>query len=235
MPPINTLFSFLTFSAEDLHSIWLTIWTAALAILIIFAPATVMAWLLARTNWTGKTLVETLIALPLVLPPVATGLILLKLLGRRGPIGSWLYHQFHLDIAFSWKAIIITLGVMSFPLLVKNLRTAFEEVPKRLEQIARTLGKHPIMVFFTITLPLAKRGIIAGIILSFARALGEFGATIMLAGMISGETSTLALSIYQHVNSGDDAHAMRLLSVSIFIAFIALFISETLSKKSVQR
>lgn len=219
------------FSNEDWWSIWLTIWTAALAIFIILPPATTIAWLLARRHWLGKSIVETIISMPLVLPPVATGLILLKLFGRRGPIGAWLYDNFNLDIAFTWRAIVVALAVMSFPLLVRSLRTAFEEVPIRYEQIASTLGRPPWQVFFTISLPLAKRGIIAGIILSFARALGEFGATIMLAGLISGKTSTLALSIYQHVNIGDDAHALRLLSFSIIIAFIALFISEKLSRQ----
>lgn len=219
------------FTAEDWQSIWLTVWTAALAVAVILPPGLAMAWLLARRRWRGKSLVETLVALPLVLPPVATGLILLKLLGRRGPLGGWLHEHFGLDIAFTWRAIVVALGVMSFPLLVRSLRTAFEEVPVRLEHIARTLGRSPWNVFWTITIPLARRGIAAGLVLSFARALGEFGATIMLAGLISGKTATLALSIYQHVQTGNDAHAMKLLTVCLIIAFVALWISEVLSRR----
>lgn len=190
-----------------------------------------MAWLLARKKWYGKSLLETLVALPLVLPPVATGLILLKLLGRRGPLGGWLYEQFGLDIAFTWRAVVIALGVMAFPLLVRSLRTAFEEVPVRLENIASTLGRSPWNVFWTITLPLARRGIAAGLVLSFARAIGEFGATIMVAGLISGKTSTLSLSIYQNVQTGNDEHAMKLLAVCLVIAFAGLWVSEKLSTR----
>lgn len=216
---------------EDWQSIWLTLWTAAVAITAILPPGMAVAWLLARRQWPGKSLVETVIALPLVLPPVATGLILLKLLGRNGPLGGWLYSHFGLDIAFTWKAVVIALGVMSFPLLVRSLRTAFEEVPVRLENVASTLGRSSWNVFWTITLPLARRGVAAGLVLSFARALGEFGATIMLAGLISGKTSTLSLSIYQLVQTGNDTQAMKLLAVCLVIAFIALWISEKLSPR----
>ena len=218
-------------SLEDWQSIWLTVWTAALAVVVILPAGMALAWLLARKRWPGKSLVETAVALPLVMPPVATGLILLKLLGRRGPIGGWLHEQFNVDVAFTWRAIVVALGVMAFPLLVRSLRTAFEEVPARLENIARTLGRSPWNVFWTITIPLARRGIAAGLVLSFARALGEFGATIMVAGMITGKTSTLALSIYQHVQTGDDDHAMRLIVVCLIIAFGALWISERLLRR----
>lgn len=218
-------------SIEDWQSIWLTLWTAALAIVVILPGGMALAWLLARKRWPGKSLVETFVALPLVLPPVATGLILLKLVGRRGPIGGWLHEHFDVDVAFTWRGVVVALGVMAFPLLVRSLRTAFEEVPARLENIARTLGRTPWNVFWTITVPLARRGIAAGLVLSFARALGEFGATIMVAGMITGKTSTLALSIYQHVQTGDDEHAMRLLVVCLIIAFVALWISEQLLRR----
>lgn len=221
----------LDFDREDWQSIWLTLWTAAVAVTAILPPGMAVAWWLARKQWPGKSLVETVIALPLVLPPVATGLILLKLLGRNGPLGGWLFAHFGLDIAFTWRAVVIALGVMSFPLLVRSLRTAFEEVPIRLENVASTLGRTPWNVFWTITLPLARRGVAAGLVLSFARALGEFGATIMLAGLISGKTSTLSLSIYQHVQTGNDAQAMKLLVVCLIIAFVALWISEKLSPR----
>lgn len=218
-------------SADDWQTIWFTTWVSALSVMLILPPGLAVAWVLARREWLGKSLVETLVALPLVLPPVATGLILLKLLGRRGPIGGWLHGQFGIDLVFSWKAVLIALGVMSFPLLVRSARTAIEEVPVRLENVARTLGHGPWSVLWRVTLPLASRGIASGVVLAFARALGEFGATIMVAGFIQGKTSTLALSIYQSVQTGDDSHAMQLLGVAIVMAFIALWLAERLSRR----
>ncbi|HEX2061773.1 MAG TPA: ABC transporter permease subunit, partial [Thermoanaerobaculia bacterium] len=149
-------------SAEELQVLSLTLRTAALSTLLIVPPALAIAWLLARHRWRGKSLVETFVALPLVMPPVATGLILLKLLGRRGAIGGWLHRTFDLDIVFTWRAVVIAMMVMSFPLLVRAARVAFEEVNPRLEQIARTLGASDARVFLTITLPLAARGIVSG-------------------------------------------------------------------------
>jgi molybdate transport system permease protein len=190
-----------------------------------------LLFFLARRHWRGKSLVETLISLPLVMPPVATGLILLKLFGRRGAVGGFLHDTLNLDVVFTWRGVLIALGVMSFPLLVRSARVAFEEVNPRLEQIARTLGAGELRVFFTITAPLALRGILGGMILSFARALGEFGATIMGAGNIPGQTSTVSLSIFQSVQLGQDAHAFRMLGISVVLAFIAVWISEWLMRK----
>lgn len=226
---------FLDFTTEDWQAIWLTLWTAALALLLILPLGMALAWLLARKQWPGKSIVETLTALPLVLPPVATGLILLKIFGRRGPIGGWLHEQFGMDIAFTWRGVVIALAVMAFPILARSLRSAFEAVPARLENIARTLGRSPWNVFWTITLPLARRGIASGLVLSFARALGEFGATIMIAGLITGKTTTLALSIYQNVQTGHDDHALRLLVVCLVISFLAVSISERLSRREESR
>lgn len=216
---------------EDWQVIWFTVWVSALSVALIVPPGLLMAWLLARFQWPGKSLVETLVALPLVMPPVATGLILLKLLGRRGPVGGWLHDRFGVDIVFTSAAVLVALGVMSFPLLVRSARTAFEEVPLRLEAIARTLGRGPWSVFWSITLPLARRGLAAGVVLAFARALGEFGATIMVAGFIEGKTTTLSLAIYQSVQAGEDDHALRLLAVCVAIAFAALWASEKLSRR----
>jgi len=216
---------------EDWQTIWFTTWISALSVLATLPPGLAIAWLLARREWWGKSVVETLVALPLVLPPVATGLILLKLCGRRGPLGGWLHEHFGVDIVFSWKAVLLALGVMSFPLLVRSVRTAIEEVPTRLEGIARTLGHGPWSVLWRVTLPLASRGIAAGVVLAFARALGEFGATIMVAGFIPGKTGTLSLAIYQDVQTGDDAHAMKLLAVGVIMAFGALWAAEWLSRK----
>ncbi len=218
-------------TAEEWQIVWFTAWVSALSTILILPFGLAVAWLLARREWRGKSIVETLIALPLVMPPVATGLILLKLLGRRGPIGGFLHDQLGFDIVFTWKAVLVSLGVMSFPLLVRSARVAFEEVNPRLEQIARTLGASEWRVFFTITTPLAMRGIAAGMILSFARALGEFGATIMVAGNIPGQTSTLSLAIFQSVQLGDDSPAYRMLLVSTVLAFLAVWISECIIRR----
>lgn len=212
-------------ASEEWQIVWFSVRVAALATLLILPFGLGLSWLLARFRWRGKSVIETLVALPLVMPPVATGLILLKLFGRRGVFGSTL-HQFGVEIVFTWKAVVIAMMVMSFPLLVRASRVAFEEVNPRLEQIARTLGASNARVFTTITLPLAARGIIGGMVLAFARALGEFGATILLAGNIPGRTSTLSVSIYNFVQLGQDSEAFRLLAVSVTIAFLALWLSE---------
>jgi len=208
---------------EEWQIVWFTAWVSALSTLVILPFGLAVAWLLARRDWFGKSIVETAIALPLVMPPVATGLILLKLLGRRGAIGGFLHDALDFDIVFTWRGVLVALGVMSFPLLVLSARAAFQQVNQRYEQIARTLGAGGSRVFMTITLPLAFRGIAAGVLLAFARALGEFGATIMVAGNIPGRTSTLSLSIFQSVQLGQDAHAYRLLGISVALAFAAVW------------
>ncbi len=203
-----------------------TLAVAALSTLLILPPGLALGWLLARRRWPGKTIVETIVALPLVIPPVATGLILLKLFGRRGVLGHLLERTFGIEIVFTWKAVVLALAAMSFPLLVRTARVAFEEVPLRLEQVARTLGARPSRVFLTVTLPLARRGLFAGCVLAFARALGEFGATAMVAGYIPGETGTLSLGIYHLVQLGRDDAALVLLAISVTLAFGAVGLSE---------
>jgi molybdate transport system permease protein len=198
---------------------------------LILPVGLALAWLLAKYQWRGKVIVETLVSLPLVLPPVVTGLVLLKLFGRRGPVGHWLHEQFGLDVVFTWRAVILALAVMSLPLFVRAARTAFEEVNPIFEQLARTLGAGEWRIFFTITLPLARRGVTAGALLAFARALGEFGATIMVAGNIPGQTTTLPVAIYQAVQLGDDGHAWLLAGVSTVIAFFAVLMSEKLLRR----
>jgi molybdate transport system permease protein len=217
--------------AEEWQIVWFTAWISALSTIVILPFGLGVAWLLARHQWPGKSIVETLISLPLVMPPVATGLILLKLFGRRGAIGGFLHDTLNLEVVFTWRGVLIALGVMSFPLLVRSARVAFEEVNPRLEQIARTMGAGDVRVFFTITAPLALRGILGGMILSFARALGEFGATIMIAGNIPGQTATLSLSIFQSVQLGQDAYAFRLLGISTILAFVAVWTSEWLMRQ----
>ncbi len=158
------------------------------------------------------------------MPPVATGLVLLNLLGRRGPFGVWAQKLFGTEIVFTWKAVVAAMAVMSFPFLVRAAQLAFEEIDPRLESVARTLGAGRGRVFCTITLPLAARGLIAGTVWAFARALGEFGATILVAGNIPGRTTTMALAIYGDIQLGDEAHAYRLIAVSALLAFAAVAI-----------
>ena len=213
-------------SAEELQIVWFTIRVAALSTVLILPFGVILAWLLARRNWRGKSIVETFVALPLVMPPVATGLILLKLLGRHGPVGGFLHEHVDFEIVFTWRGVVVATAVMSFPLLVRAARIAFQEVNPRLEQIASTLGANHARVFFTITLPLATRGIVAGLLLSFSRALGEFGATILVAGSIPGKTQTISLAIYNLVQLGHDTEAFRLLTVSVALAFIVVWCSE---------
>jgi molybdate transport system permease protein len=213
-------------SAGEWQIIGFTLWVAALSTLLLLPFGLGLAWVLARGDWRGKSLVETLVTLPLVMPPVATGLILLKVFGKYGVAGSFLHNHFNLDIVFTWRAVVLALSTMSLPLLVRSARTAFEEVNPRLEQIARTLGANEWRVFFTITLPLAARGIAGGLLLAFARALGEFGATIMVAGAIAGKTETISLAIFQDVQLGQDSAAFHLMGVSVALAFAAVWGSE---------
>lgn len=186
-----------------------------------------LAWLFARKEWPLKSVVETIALLPLVMPPVSTGLILLKIFGRRSPLGQWLYER-GVEIVFNWKGVLIAMSVMSFPLLVRSVRTSFAEVDLRLEQIAATLGASPLRIFLMITIPLAYKGIIAGALLAFSRALGEFGATILLAGNIPGKTQTLSLAIYNFVQLGQDSEAYTLLGITVALAFLFVWCSEWL-------
>lgn len=205
-----------------------TIQTALAATALLLLPGIAVSWLLARRKWPGKALFETLVMLPLVLPPVATGLVLLRLFGREGAVGSWLHHSLGIDVVFTWRGVVLAMSVMAFPLFVRSTRTAFEQVARRYEDVARTLGASEARVFTTVTLPLARRGIAGGAILAFARALGEFGATVLVAGNIPGRTSTIAVSIYNDIQLGRDDDALRLMIVSAILAFAALWTSERL-------
>lgn len=195
--------------------------------LLILPFGIALAWLFARKEWPLKSIVETAVLLPLVMPPVSTGLILLKIFGRRSPLGQWLYER-GIEIVFNWKGVLIAMSVMSFPLLVRSVRTSFAEVNPRLEQIAATLGASPLRIFFVITIPLAYKGIVAGALLAFSRALGEFGATILLAGNIPGKTQTLSLAIYNYVQLGKDSDAYVLLGITVALAFLFVWCSEWL-------
>ncbi len=201
-----------------------TVLMALVATALVLPPATAAGWLLARRSFPGKTLVETIVSLPLVLPPVATGLLLLWFFGRRSPVGQAL-DAVGIEVVFTWKAVVIAMMVISFPLVARSVRAGIEQVDRRFEDIAGTLGAGPFRVFTTITLPLAARGIIAGAILGFSRALGEFGATIMVAGAIPGRTQTLAVGIYTFVETGREDAAWGLLAVSTLLAFGAIYAS----------
>jgi molybdate transport system permease protein len=205
----------------------------ALAGVLLTLPFGILLGLwLARTTWPGRSLVETLATLPLVLPPTVVGLVLLEIFGRNRPLGRFLYERFDLSVAFTWRAVVLASAVVAFPLLVRTVRAAFEGMDPRLPALARTLGRGPLYVFFTVTLPLASRGILAGAILAFSRALGEFGATIMVAGNIPGETQTMSLAIFQLVSIGRDPDAYRLALVSVAVAFVAIWLSERLIRRS---
>ena len=218
-------------TAEAWQIVLFTIEVSALSTLLILPLGVAVAWLIARREWPGKAIVETVAMLPLFVPPVATGLVLLMLFSRRGPLGSVLQRGLGLDIVFTWRAVVLACAVMSFPLLVRTAQAAFEGVSARFEDIARTLGASEWRVFATISLPLAARGIVAGAVLAFARAMGEFGATAIVAGMIPRKTMTISLSIYQNIQLGHDAAALPLLFVSIGIVFTTVLCGQIISMR----
>ena len=209
---------------------WFTVLCAVGATALALPPGVVLAWLLARRKFPGRALVETLVSLPLVMPPVATGLILLILLSRRGRIGSVL-ERLGIEIVFTWKAVVLAMAVMGLPLLVRTARAGFEQVNARYERVAATLGASPARIFLTISLPLAWPSVLAGAVLAFARALGEFGATIIVAGNIPGATRTLAVAIYGYAETGQDSLALALVLVSVAIAFAALWTANRLVER----
>lgn len=190
-----------------------------------------VAWILARTNFPGKLILDGLVHLPLVVPPVATGYLLLVLLGVNGPVGGWLHDQFGVRVVFTWQGAAIVAAVMGFPLLVRAIRLSLEAIDTGLIQAGRTLGAAPPRVFFTIILPLVSPGLIAGSLLAFSRALGEFGATIAFVGNIPGETQTLPLALYSALQSpGGEEMGYRLVALSILLAIVTLAASELLGR-----
>jgi molybdate transport system permease protein len=212
-----------------------TVEIALLGVLITLPFGVLLAFWLARTRRPGRSIVETLASLPLVLPPTVVGLLLLELFGRNRPIGRWLFESFGISVAFTPKAVVLAAAAASFPLLVRTARASFEAIDPRLEALARTLGRGPVYVFLTVSVPLAARGILAGALLAFSRALGEFGATIMVAGNIPGETQTLSLAIFQLVQLGRDRDAYRLAAITVLVAFSAIWISERLVRRRPSR
>jgi molybdate transport system permease protein len=221
-------------TAEEVGVVLFTLRVAALSTILILPLGLAAALGLARYRGPGKGVLETVLSLPLILPPTAVGILLLELLSRRAPLGAWLAAR-GLDVVFTWKAVLVATAVMSFPLLVRSARTAFEEVDPRLVGIARTLGCGPATAFFRVTLPLAWRGVLAGVVLAFSRALGEFGATIMIAGNIPGKTQTLALAIFHENQLGRDDRALVLAGVTVALAFAALWLTEWVTRQRTRR
>jgi molybdate transport system permease protein len=218
-------------SQEEWTAVRLSLLVAVTAMAASLPFGIAVAWLLARGRFWGKSLVDTLVHLPLIMPPVVTGYLLLILFGRRGPIGEFLA-QFGIVFAFRWTGAALACAVMAFPLMVRAIRLSIEAVDPRLERAAGTLGAHPLWVFATITLPLALPGVIAGAILAFAKSMGEFGATITFVSNIPGETQTLPSAIYTFTQvPGGDASALRLTAVSVAISMAALLFSELLARR----
>ena len=217
-------------SGEDLEVVLLTLRVALVATALLAVPGVLAGLALARYRGPGRGVVETVLSLPLVLPPTAIGIVLLEALSPRRSLGAWLAAH-GLELVFTWRGAVLAAMVMASPLLVRSARTAFEEVDARLVGMARTLGCSPARAFLRVTLPLARRGILAGVVLAFSRALGEFGATIMVAGSIPGRTRTLALAIFQEHQVGADAEAFRLVGITVLLAFGALWVAEWVGRR----
>lgn len=216
------------------QALWLSLKVSVWATALILPPGILTGLFLARRDFRGKSLVETLITLPLVLPPTAVGYLLLRLLSRSGPLGQAAL-GFDLDVLFTWKAAALASALMAFPLVARAARVAFEEVDPRLEAVARTLGNGPARTFLEVTLPLARRGLLAAGILGFSRALGEFGATVIVAGNIPGRTQTLALGIFHAMQIGRDDEALTLVGITVILAFSAVYTVERLLRRRTRR
>lgn len=216
----------------EIEALRLSLLVSSVAVLASLPLGIACAWLLARVDFPGKSLVDGLIHLPLVLPPVVVGYFLLVAFGRKGAIGAWLYDTFGITLIFTWKGAAMASAVVAFPLMVRAIRLSIETVDRGLESAARTLGAGPVATFMSVTLPLVMPGILTGAILAFARSLSEFGATITFVSNIPGETRTLPIALYTLTQMpGGDAAAARLCVISVILAFLALFASEALSRR----
>jgi molybdate transport system permease protein len=199
-------------------SLKVSLWAVAIDLVLGVAAG----WLLARTRFVGRELLDVLLTLPMVMPPTVLGYYLLVLIGSQGPLGAWLLETFGVRLVFTWQAAVIAAAVVAFPLVFKAARAAFETVDPQLEDAARTLGIGEVGVFLRVSLPLAWRGILAGLLLAFARALGEFGATLMVAGSIAGQTQTLSIAVYEAVQAGQDATANFLVALTSIVCIAVL-------------
>jgi len=223
-------------SDYEVAALLLSLKVSSVAVLFSLPFGIACAWILARCEFPGKSLFDSLIHLPLVLPPVVIGYILLISMGRQGSIGAVLYDWFGWSFSFSWRGAALAAAIVSFPLMVRAIRLSFESVDIRLEQAARTLGSNRLRVFFTITLPLTLPGIVSGMVLAFARSLGEFGSTITFVSNIPGETRTIPLAMYSFIQTpGAEHEAARLCVIAIIIAVLSLTASQWLAKKAQQR
>lgn len=223
-------------TAAEWTAIALSLRVATVAAVLSLPFGIAVAYLLARGRFPGRALFDAFVHLPLVMPPVVTGYLLLLLFGRRGPIGAFLEHAFGIVVAFKWEGAALAGAVMGFPLMVRAIRLSLDTVDRRLEAAASTLGANRAWVLLTVTLPLALPGILAGLVLSFARALGEFGATITFVGNIPGVTQTMPSAIYTYTQvPGGDLAALRLTAIAVIIAFAALLISDTLARRATRR
>lgn len=230
---MHNIIEFFQFSPTEMNSIKLSIKVALVAILFSLPFAVFFAWLLARKQFWGKALLNGIIHLPLVLPPVVIGYLLLVSMGRNGIIGRHLLAWFDFSFGFSWYGAALASAIVAFPLMVRSIRTSFEAVDFRLEQAAQTLGASAVRVFFTVSFPLALPGVLAGVILGFARSLGEFGSTITFVSNIPNVTQTIPLAMYSFIETpGTENSVMRLCLISIFISLISLLLSEWLAKRT---
>lgn len=223
-------------TAEEQEVLWLSLRVAFWSVFVSLPIALAVAYVLARASFPGKTLFDAAVHLPLVLPPVVVGFFLLLLFGRRGPLGEILEQWFGIIVAFRWTGAALAAGIMGFPLIVRAIRLSFETIDRKLEAAASTLGAGRAGVFLTVTLPLALPGVITGVLLSFARSLGEFGATITFVSNIPGETRTLPLAIYTYTQTpAGDAAALRLSAIAVLLSLAALYVSEVLVRRAARR
>ena len=220
-------------SSGEFQIIALSLQVAALGTVLGLPAALLLGWLLAKSTVPGKAVLDTVVSFPLVLPPVVTGYFLLLVLGRDGPIGAAASGLFGVDVVFTWVAASLAAGLVAMPLMVRSIEIAMSGVDPRLELASRSLGAGPLRTFFSVTIPLAHRGILAAVLLAFARGLGEFGATIVVAGNIPGRTQTIPLFIFNRLQVGDDAAAVRLIIASLVLAFVALAVHQRLARRAV--
>lgn len=223
-------------SPVETEALWLSVRVASWAVAVSLPPGILIAWILARRDFAGKSLVNALVHLPLVVPPVVVGYALLVLLGRNGPLGQMLESIFGITVAFTWKGAAVAAGIISFPLIVRAVRLSIESIDARYELVAATLGASRFRTFLNVTLPLALPGVLTGAVLAFARCLGEFGATITFVSNIPGETRTLPLALYSAINTpGGDEAALRIVLISVALAVAALLLSELMARRITRR
>ena len=220
----------------EINALFLSIKIGLLSTLFILLPGIFVGWILAKKAFFGKTILDSIVHLPLVIPPIGVGYILLIMFGKNGTIGSFLFENFNINLSFSWVGAAIACSVMSFPLMVRPIRVLMEAQDKRIDEAARTLGASELKIFLSITLPLAYPGILAGLVLSFARSIGEFGATIAFVGNIPGETQTLPLALWTLIETSNSSNEIiRLGLISVCLSLVALLIATNIEKKFLEK